>query len=261
MAEDYVSLSVKTESDYKNYTGGSDPIARAQILSVFKSMEQLGGTAEALKKGLFYGKELQEHQLAAINALQLRVHPEGAPEFSFPDPSARRVTHGLMGLVSETGEIAELVLQLLGVPGYVEGSENESPETWKKALLKEMGDLFWYAAIVCHVMGWSFEDVMKANLAKLQGKGGRYEKGDGTVGFTQAGAIERNTEAEDAAVAAAMRGDKPKEDTASDTDPAAQEKAMLADQAKEAALVAEATATKANTGKPPKEEKDKVKNK
>lgn len=37
----------------------------------------------------------------------------------------------------------------------------------KEALSKEAGDIAWQLAGLCHVMGWSLEDVCRQNLDKL----------------------------------------------------------------------------------------------
>lgn len=37
----------------------------------------------------------------------------------------------------------------------------------KDALVKEAGDIAWQLAGLCHVMGWSLEDVCQQNLDKL----------------------------------------------------------------------------------------------
>lgn len=41
---------------------------------------------------------------------------------------------------------------------------------WEDLVLKEIGDLMWGLAGLCHVMGWKFEDAGQINLEKLQAR-------------------------------------------------------------------------------------------
>jgi uncharacterized protein YabN with tetrapyrrole methylase and pyrophosphatase domain len=55
-------------------------------------------------------------------------------------------------------------------------------------LAEEMGDLFWYIAVICDALEVSFEDVMERNIAKLKARYG--DK------FTEHAATNRNLEEE-----------------------------------------------------------------
>lgn len=192
--EDYVKRAVETECGYSDYP--DNPIARSTVLAVLKSMVSLGATAEDMKKNFFYGKALFGGQQATLNALQLRYVPEGSPEFQGDPKQTMRLNHGVAGLISETGEIAELIMDRLQ-----QSSEDVlDPEIWKKDLFKELGDLFWYSAIICDVYGWSFDSIMQGNIAKLAA---RYKTESG-VGFTQSSALNRDLEAETKAVDMAL---------------------------------------------------------
>lgn len=96
------------------------------------------------------------------------------------DASVARLTHGLMGLVTEAAEGIDVLKKHIyyGKPiDYVN-------------LKEELGDLFWYMAILCDELGTSFEAVMQTNIAKLRARYG--EK------FSSERAINRNLDAEKA---------------------------------------------------------------
>ena len=68
------------------------------------------------------------------------------------------VTHGLAG---EAGEFPNKVKKILR-----DDNGEISPEK-AKAMAAELGDILWYLAEACTVLGVSFEDVAVANVAKL----------------------------------------------------------------------------------------------
>lgn len=68
------------------------------------------------------------------------------------------VLHGCLGIASEGGELL---------------AEMQRWIWYKKPInlinvKEELGDVLWYVAEVCNALGWSMEDVMAANIAKLQ---------------------------------------------------------------------------------------------
>jgi NTP pyrophosphatase (non-canonical NTP hydrolase) len=74
-----------------------------------------------------------------------------------PDP-LQRLINGALGLCGEAGEVADLVkkAQFQGHP----------LETHKVA--EELGDVLWYAALVCDALGMTMSEVMEANIDKLR---------------------------------------------------------------------------------------------
>lgn len=68
-------------------------------------------------------------------------------------------------LNGEAGEVAELIFK-----SFRNGSFE--PEILQK-LFKELGDVQWYIARLAAIFGWSLEDVMQANLDKLQDRKNR----------------------------------------------------------------------------------------
>jgi NTP pyrophosphatase (non-canonical NTP hydrolase) len=67
------------------------------------------------------------------------------------------LAHALMGLASETGEIAHTIKKHIIY---------EQPLD-RKNLQEEIGDLMWYVAVACFTTGISLETAMLANIKKL----------------------------------------------------------------------------------------------
>lgn len=68
--------------------------------------------------------------------------------------------HALLGLSTEVGEIADAIL------GSDIGSAN--PKIDLDNVKEEIGDLFWYMAILCNAYGMDPYEVMEANIRKLR---------------------------------------------------------------------------------------------
>jgi NTP pyrophosphatase (non-canonical NTP hydrolase) len=79
----------------------------------------------------------------------------GLPEDKF------RLMHCALGLVTEAGELADVVKKHLcyGKPLQSEQVIN---------IKEEMGDLLWYIANLCDLFDYQFEDLMEANIRKLR---------------------------------------------------------------------------------------------
>lgn len=69
-----------------------------------------------------------------------------------------RIEHAIMGLVTESGELMDVVKKT-----KVHGKKFD-----KVNVIEEMGDLFWYLAILCDALGISFEKVWDINIKKLK---------------------------------------------------------------------------------------------
>lgn len=78
----------------------------------------------------------------------------------------------MLNLVGEVGEFASKIAKSIRKSEatidkndiFVKGEWFRSSE---KDLKAEAGDILWQLSGLCTVMGWSLEDVAKANLAKL----------------------------------------------------------------------------------------------
>jgi len=74
----------------------------------------------------------------------------------------KRLLHAGMGLSTEAGEFLDALKKHIFY-----GKELD-----RVNLAEEMGDVFWYCAIVASELGINFEDVMDKNIEKLQARYG-----------------------------------------------------------------------------------------
>jgi NTP pyrophosphatase (non-canonical NTP hydrolase) len=70
----------------------------------------------------------------------------------------------LLGLVGETGEIAEKFKKI-----YRDKAGVFSPDD-EKEMTKELGDVLWYISVLCTYLGISLQDVAETNIEKLQSR-------------------------------------------------------------------------------------------
>lgn len=89
-----------------------------------------------------------------------------------------RLLHAAIGLCTETGEIQD---QLKKAVFYGKPLD-------KVNLAEELGDVFWYMAIMSDALGVSFADIMAKNIAKLKTRYGSK--------FTENAALNRDIPAE-----------------------------------------------------------------
>ena len=82
------------------------------------------------------------------------------------------------GIGEDTGTVLNACL---GLSGEV-GEFNDMIKKWifhekdldEEHLKKELGDIMWYIAMMCHAFGWSLDEIMEMNINKLKA---RYPEG------------------------------------------------------------------------------------
>lgn len=94
------------------------------------------------------------------------------------DKGLKRLLHAGIGLSTEAGEFLDALKKHIFY-----GKELD-----RVNLAEEMGDLFWYSALIADELGVDFESVMERNIAKLKARYG--EK------FTEERAEKRNLDTE-----------------------------------------------------------------
>ena len=104
-----------------------------------------------------------------INEYQQKAHTFSCYEkpVCYQDVAGQIITHNLeftypaLGLAEEAGEVAGKFAKAVRDEGG-----NISTER-KEAIKKELGDVCWFVAELCTVMGLSMEEVMQHNINKL----------------------------------------------------------------------------------------------
>ena len=83
----------------------------------------------------------------------------------FPwDTDIGEVLNGCLGLAGEAGEFTDMVKKWIF---------HEKPFDPDHAM-KELGDVLWYVAMICHSFGWNLNTIMQMNVDKLKA---RYPEG------------------------------------------------------------------------------------
>jgi NTP pyrophosphatase (non-canonical NTP hydrolase) len=139
--KNYVQQAVRTESP-SFHTVKSGDVANA-LLDFIAAAAQL----DKLKRAIFYGK-----------GTELFMTQMG-PVFDGTDRT-RRLLHGVLGIGSEGGELVEAFFKHV-----FEGKALNAVN-----LMEELGDVNWYEAIMCDELGLTLEQVLTANIAKLQAR-------------------------------------------------------------------------------------------
>ena len=68
----------------------------------------------------------------------------------------------VLGLAGESGEACDKIKKL------IRDNNGEVSEEKKKELVKELGDILWYLAMVSKYLGMEFSKVAEMNIEKLQ---------------------------------------------------------------------------------------------
>lgn len=112
---------------------------------------------DAIKKTLFYGKPLPDS--LATGAKDFK-DCNGLPDFFKNRSFGELVTHGIIGSATETGEQLEALYAVV-----IRGEDFDEIN-----IKEEVGDAFWYAAIVAEACGFTFDDAQRVNIAKLRAR-------------------------------------------------------------------------------------------
>lgn len=81
-----------------------------------------------------------------------------------PDKDMGGILNGCLGLSGEVGEFNDMVKKWIF---------HEKPLNTEHAK-KELGDVLWYVAMICHSFGWNLNEIMQINVDKLKA---RYPEG------------------------------------------------------------------------------------
>jgi NTP pyrophosphatase (non-canonical NTP hydrolase) len=146
---DYIKEAAVTLSPSWHGDKVSLAIFRVALTEAVEALNNL----DAIKKTLFYGKELPE---------SLRVKGgetcEKLPVWFKNDNFGENVIHAIIGAATEAGELLE-ALRAVAI---------ENKEFDEVNMREEVGDVFWYFAILADTCGFTFEEAQRVNIAKLR---------------------------------------------------------------------------------------------
>lgn len=101
---------------------------------------------------------MTEATMQNYQELALRTESPITPELIERLTGNARAVHAFFGLLTETGELAD---------GFKRAIFYGKPLDTTN-IKEEVGDVFWYLAILCDTLGISFIDCMEANIEKLR---------------------------------------------------------------------------------------------
>jgi NTP pyrophosphatase (non-canonical NTP hydrolase) len=96
--------------------------------------------------------------------MDLDEYQRGALRTAAPRDKRNELLHLVLGLVGESGEIAEKFKK------WIRDQDSDESRLDRADLAKELGDVLWYVAVLADYLGLSLDDVAAANLTKLAGR-------------------------------------------------------------------------------------------
>lgn len=149
---DYIEEAHVTASD--KYYGDRVPLAyfRETIAEAVEALNKL----DAIKKTMFYGRDAGVPAPEA-NAATLAKLPEWISDHPEHDAAAVNVIHAIIGKATEAGELLE------ALSAAAEGEAFDAVNA-----LEEVGDGFWYDALLLRAIGSNFGEAQSVNIAKLR---------------------------------------------------------------------------------------------
>lgn len=179
-SKQFIKDAIRTESLIEK-AQVSDAHTLYSILRAFVASATL---LDMLKKNIYYGKEIsQEKWTSALNNLTENAnnlksgfYPSLANTSTLHvDP---RVLHGIIGIATESSELIEATLNHLVLLEKLDSVNVQ----------EEIGDIFWYVAILIDSVGGDWDTIQETVIAKLKK---RYPDK-----FTSENAINRDLDAE-----------------------------------------------------------------
>lgn len=139
----YIEDALKTLSP----SWHGDKVSMAQFKGRLNGAIDAANKLDQVKKSLFYGRDnnlISEGQGDSTN---------------YADKIGPNVVHGIIGIFTEAGELLEALR---------DSANNNVIDVVN--IREEIGDLFWYVAILANEFGFTFEDAMRINIAKLKAR-------------------------------------------------------------------------------------------
>lgn len=144
----YEQVAPRTASDNVHFSVVNPGVMKVVIENVLAEAADL----DAVKKGLFYGKP--QDRLKVWHEYKSPMLPDRRERLV----ENRYLLHGVLGLVTESLELLEMVYERVIKEG--------EPLT-REELVDETGDTMWYQNLILRFAESGFEEAAGANIAKL----------------------------------------------------------------------------------------------
>lgn len=162
--EEYKNNALRTESIVETLTASPELLAET-----FKAFIAISEILDGIKKLVYYGKgtklegsfQARLDDLANASAKLRSLYVTGAYKRSDKvlEHVNPRLFHGIIGITTEAGELASVLLNNLTNPEVRVDSVN---------VQEEMNDINWYQAILHDALDLDWEQGMKNNIEKLR---------------------------------------------------------------------------------------------
>lgn len=150
---DYIEEAHVTASD--KYYG--ERVSLGYFCETIAEAVEVLNRLDAIKKTLFYGREMGV-PAPGENVATLAKLPEWISDNIREDQAAIDIIHGIIGKATEAGELLEALAATA-----VEGAPLD-----KVNIGEEIGDGFWYDALLLRAIGSDFAKEQRRNIAKLR---------------------------------------------------------------------------------------------
>jgi len=155
VGEAMVTMSPSWHGDKVSFT-----MLRVALAEAVEALNNL----DAIKKTLFYGRELPEHLQIEIDhsakADSAQASCATLPTWFKNDKFGEYVIHAIIGAATEAGELLEALRAVI-----IEGKEFDEVN-----MREEVGDVFWYVAVLADTCNFTFEEAQRVNIAKLRAR-------------------------------------------------------------------------------------------
>ncbi len=142
----------------------SERVSAAEFMKAVNDCIEAGNRLDKVKKSLFYGRDNNlearlGERTAGVIVVGLTDSLSRSPVETSPSAIAVDLIHGIIGKVTEAGELLEALREGYRGNGIDMVNINE-----------EIGDGFWYDAILLNRTGGTFEGVQATIIAKLRAR-------------------------------------------------------------------------------------------
>lgn len=105
--------------------------------------------------------------LRQVCPMSLNDYQAAALRTAAPKDKPNELLHLVLGLVGESGEIAEKFKK------WIRDHESDERKIDRQDIAKELGDVLWYVAVLADYLDLDLDDIARSNLAKLASRQAR----------------------------------------------------------------------------------------
>ena len=153
---DYMKEAARTASG-GNFHG--EMIEGADFSAVCNRAISTLNELDGIKKTLFYGRNVGFHvRNDAPTVSSLPAWLSGGTGSAISKQQAIEIVHGVIGIATEAGELLDMLMDAVNENGAIDVVN----------IREEIGDVFWYAALLLNAVGSDFEEAQRRNIEKLR---------------------------------------------------------------------------------------------